>query len=306
MPAHAVKTVGKTRRLRERVRARGRGGLRLADGLTLEDVGEEPELLIRRHGPLIGVLALRIEHRLTLLLLDGANIHERADVADVQLLAEFAEARHLRTKGPQTLPEGADLLGTLKTERTIGRAQIAEDLRELRLTLLLVLEVLLGLLLGLFKAGGAKTGGRPGLLVKNITAKLPLCHGAAAAAKRSCSHGLRPKLLLLHLALTSDILLGSLDDLIRVWVHVALISRRRIVALSRPKPRDGRTRLIRLSSGKGARNNAKTPRQCPNPGPRRAGPGREGGHVSTNPALGDVERLKLRLTEAGHLIVGKV
>lgn len=90
--------------------------MRLTDRKPLEDVREEAQLLVRGHGPLISVLALGVEDRLLLLLLHVADIHEGADVADVELLAKFAKTGHLSAQTTEALSKGTNLTRTLKAE----------------------------------------------------------------------------------------------------------------------------------------------------------------------------------------------
>lgn len=190
--AQAVSGEGETANLRNRVRARLRGRLRLTHRHTLIDVGEEAQLLIRCHGPLILVLAQRVEACLRLSLLNGANIHERPNISDVEVLAEFAKAAHLRPEASQTLAQSADLPGTLKAQLTEGRPEVPEELCKLTLALLLLFEGLLGLLLRLLKASGPETRTGARLLLSNVTAKFTLSNRLTATAKRTLADGLRP------------------------------------------------------------------------------------------------------------------
>jgi hypothetical protein len=123
---------------------------------------------------LILVLAQRVEPCLRLSLLNGANIHERPNIADVEVLAEFAKAAHLRPEATKTLAQSADLTGTLKAQLAEGRPEVSKELCKLTLALLLLFEGLLSLLLSLLEP----TGPEPG--------RLPPKAPAPTACDRSC------------------------------------------------------------------------------------------------------------------------
>jgi len=101
--------------------------LSLTHGHALVDIREEAQLLIRRHNPLILVLPQRVEPCLSLSLLNRADIHERPNIADVEVLTKLSEASHLAAKGPKTLTKGPKLTRTLQPELT----QVASDVGHL-------------------------------------------------------------------------------------------------------------------------------------------------------------------------------
>jgi hypothetical protein len=199
---------------------------------------------------LILVLTLRVEPSLSLLLLHSADVHERPNIADVELLTKFTQGTHLRPKAAKTLAQSAKLTSalnaklagnvadvcqltsalqaklapgrcdvchlprTLQAQLPVGGTKAAKKPSQFPLTLLLLLEGLLGLLLSLLEPSGPKARRSSGLLLGNVAAQFPLSNRLTAAAKRTLTNRLRANALSLHLPLTSDVLLRLADNLV--------------------------------------------------------------------------------------------
>ena len=96
----------------------------------LEDVREEPELLVRRHGLLVPVLPRRVQLGLLQLLLLAADCQSGVDILQLLLLLLLPKPSHLRTERAETLPKLGLLASGLLAELAVTSAQLTKALAD--------------------------------------------------------------------------------------------------------------------------------------------------------------------------------